>query len=62
MTKKDLQRRLGQLESCIDQLETEILHADELLRLVGFAQGLKSVKEAALELLTRRERETNEMV
>lgn len=57
MTKKELQKRIAQMESYVDQVETEMAYVDSLLHLVGFADGLKSLKSAAMELLNRTEKE-----
>lgn len=46
-----MKRRICELESLNDQLSTEIRYLDQLLRKVGFEEGLKTLKWAALELL-----------
>ncbi len=46
-----LKRRICELESINDQLTTEIAYLDRLLKQVGFEEGLKTLKWAALELL-----------
>lgn len=46
-----LKRRISELESVNDQLSAEIRYLDQLLRKVGFEEGLKTLKWAALELL-----------
>ncbi len=48
---EQLKRRICELESINDQLSTEIRYLDQLLRKVGFEEGLKTLKWAALELL-----------
>lgn len=50
MTKKDLLKKLAHLESVNDHLMTEIGYVDHLMRLVGFAGGLETVKATAREL------------
>lgn len=50
MKKKDLTKRLAYLESLHDQLITELTYLDELMRQVGFAGGIESFKETALEM------------
>jgi len=50
MKKKDLIKRLAYLESLNDQLMTELTYLDELMRQVGFAGGIESFKETALEM------------
>jgi hypothetical protein len=51
MNKTQLGTKIARLESMNDQLESEILYIDTLLRSVGFPNGLASAKEVALELL-----------
>ena len=51
MNKSQLQQKIARLESIHDQLESELIYVDAILRSVGFPQGLESAKEVALELL-----------
>ncbi len=51
MTKDEMQKRISELESINDQLQTEIRYLDQLLREVGFEEGLKTLKFAARELI-----------
>jgi hypothetical protein len=48
---EQLKHRICELESINDQLSTEIRYLDQLLRKIGFEEGLKTLKWAALELL-----------
>lgn len=48
--KQALLTRIAQLEFQNDQLGAELSYDDQLLRSVGFEEGLASVKAAALEL------------
>lgn len=50
MTKKDLIKKVAHLESLNDHLITELGYIDRLMRLVGFAGGLETVKLTAQEL------------
>lgn len=50
MTKKDLNKKVAHLESLNDHLLTELGYVDRLMRLVGFAGGLETVKLTAKEL------------
>lgn len=50
MTKKDLISKVAHLESLNDHLLTELGYVDRLMRLVGFAGGLETVKLTAQEL------------
>jgi hypothetical protein len=51
MTKEQLLKRVSELESINDQLQTEIRYLDQLLKEVGFEEGLKTLKLAALEII-----------
>ena len=51
MSKAHLLRRLARLESINDQLVAEVSYVDELMRDIGFAEGLHTVKVAASELI-----------
>ncbi len=50
MTKKQLLKKVAYLESINDHLLTELGYLDQLMRLVGFAGGLETVKVTAKEL------------
>lgn len=58
MNKSQLQQKVAYLEFVHDQLETELMYVDNLLKSVGFPRGLASAKEVALELLQETEHET----
>ena len=47
----DLKRRISELESINDQLSAELRYLDDLLKEIGFEEGLITLKSAALELL-----------
>ncbi len=51
MNKAQLEKKIAYLEFVHDQLEMELIYVDDLLKSVGFPQGLASAKEVALELL-----------
>lgn len=46
-----LKRKVSELESINDQLVAELRYLDELLKEIGFEDGLATLKLAALELL-----------
>lgn len=48
---EELTRRISELESINDQLSAELRYLDELLKEIGFEDGLITLKSAALELL-----------
>lgn len=51
MTKVQLQKKIALLESINDQLSTEVTYIDQLMRLVGFSNGLETVKLTAREIV-----------
>lgn len=51
MTKPNLETKIARLESIHDQLESELIYIDELLKSVGFPDGIQSAKEIAKELI-----------
>ena len=50
MTKLELQKKMAYLESINDQLMTEIHYIDDLMRQIGFTDGLQTVKATAQEI------------
>lgn len=51
MKHKELLKKIAKLESINDQLTAELSYLDSLTRALGFAEGLKTLKSAALEML-----------
>jgi hypothetical protein len=51
MDRVELEKQLAVLESTNDQLVTELTYVDDLMRAVGFSQGLLTVKAVAEELI-----------
>ena len=51
MKNADESKKLAKLETINDQLAAEISYLDQLARSLGFAEGLKTFKSAALEML-----------
>lgn len=51
MEKEQLLKRIAELETINDQLQTELRYLDQLLREAGFEHGLISLKHAAKELI-----------
>lgn len=49
--KPDASKKIAKLETINDQLAAEISYLDQLARSLGFAEGLKTLKSAALEML-----------
>jgi hypothetical protein len=60
MTKAQMLKRIAYLESINDHLETEVSNMDRLMRFVGFKHGLKTVKAAAEEIISKGLQETNQ--
>lgn len=48
---QELKRRISELETINDQLSAELRYLDDLLKEVGFEEGLITLKYAAMELL-----------
>lgn len=55
MSDEELKDKVAYLESLNDQLTAEISHIDELMRLIGFADGLETVKETAKDIFSKNE-------
>lgn len=51
MKNKDLLKKIAKLETINDQLSAELNYLEKLARALGFAEGLKTLKAAALEML-----------
>lgn len=49
--KEKLRKTISELESLNDQLISELRFLDDLLRKVGFVEGLKTLKNAAEDLI-----------
>jgi hypothetical protein len=45
------EKRIAYLEFANDQLSSEIHYIDRLLRLIGFPEGLATIKNAAQEVI-----------
>jgi len=50
-----LEKKIAYLEFVNDQLVSEIHYVDRLLRLVGFPDGLQTIKSAAQEMAEEEE-------
>lgn len=50
MTKTELERKVAGLESINDQLLSELSYVDQLMRDIGFTNGLATIKATAEEL------------
>lgn len=53
MTKVQLLKKIAVLESINDQLSTEVEYVDRLMRLLGFSEGLLTVKSTAQEIIEK---------
>jgi hypothetical protein len=51
MTKAQLLKKIAVLESVNDQLMTEVSYVDDLMRMIGFSDGLRTVKATAQEIV-----------
>ena len=53
MSEEEMEKKIAKLESMNDQLQAEFDHLDLLLKEIGFASGIETLKEAAKELLEK---------
>lgn len=51
MKPKDYIKKIAKLETQNDQLAAELNYLERLTRALGFAEGLKTLKAAAIEML-----------
>lgn len=51
MTKAQLERRIGVLESINDQLISEVEYVDHLMKEMGFKEGITTIKATAQEII-----------
>lgn len=51
MNQEELLKKIAILESINDQLSAEITYIDGLMRLVGFSDGLQTIKLTAQEII-----------
>ena len=51
MTKTQLLKKIAYLESLNDQLSAEVTYVDHLMKLIGFSEGLVTVKATAQEII-----------
>ena len=51
MSTHALEKKIAYLEFVNDQLSSEIHYVDQLLRIIGFTNGLETIKSAAQEVL-----------
>ncbi len=51
MTKTQLLKKIAVLESINDQLSAEVEYVDRLMRMLGFSEGLLTVKSTAQEII-----------
>ena len=51
MEQQNLQQKIAYLEFVNDQLVSEIDYVDRLLKIIGFPEGLETIKSAAQEVI-----------
>ena len=54
MDEDQLLKKIAKLESLCDQLQSEMKYLDQLLLKVGFEEGIKTLKAAAIELIDKK--------
>ncbi len=57
MVEDKLKAKIAELESINDQMETEIVYLDKLMREIGFTDGLESVRETAKSMSSEEDQE-----
>ena len=57
MTEQELQDKIAYLESVNDQLEAELSYLDGLMRMIGFTDGLETIKETAKDIFDQNDPE-----
>ncbi|HEY4832610.1 MAG TPA: hypothetical protein VIH61_08650 [Waddliaceae bacterium] len=50
MSNQELEKKIAHLESVNDQIYSELCYIDQLMRMVGFSNGLATVKQTAQEM------------
>ena len=53
MTKAQMLKKIAKLESINDQLSSEVTYVDKLMRMIGFTEGLQTIKMTAQELIEK---------
>ena len=56
MKEQTLLKKIAKLETVNDQLAAELQYLEKLTRSLGFAEGLKTLKSAALDMLEEDEK------
>jgi hypothetical protein len=50
MNHQELEKKIAHLESVNDQIYSELCYIDRLMRMVGFSNGLATIKQTAQEM------------
>lgn len=58
MEEQKLLKKIAKLESMQDQLMSELRYLNELTKKLGFSEGIKTLKSAALELLEEQKKKS----
>jgi len=59
MTEQQLLKKIAKLETVNDQLTAELHYLEKLTRSLGFAEGLKTLKAAAVDMLEEEQENEN---
>lgn len=60
MENRALEKKIARLEFINDQLATELRYIDNLLKAIGFPEGLETIKSAAEEVAEEEKEEFND--
>lgn len=55
MKEKDLEKKLAKIESLYDQLLADVDNLNQLLMQLGFEEGIVTLRQAAKELLEKKD-------
>lgn len=61
MTKAELQKKIAKLESLNDIISTELHQIDDMMRKIGFSNGLQTVKSTANEIISKNIKDINSL-
>lgn len=60
MDRKSLMQKIAYLEFAEEKMIMELTYVDNLLRIIGFQDGIETMKIAALELIDQKEDEAGD--
>lgn len=61
MTKAQLLKKIARLESLNDVISSELVQIDDMMRKIGFSNGLQTVKSTANEIISKNIKDINSL-